>query len=112
MLRFDPAFVMFVGYSFGKNESGYDDDVSLETFIGRFRSLPLDVYVLEPRPFDLVHMLRERLHSKRVHPFPFYWNLLAAAFTEVLSARLDAEYLEYFHHQLLDDTGPYVTFPR
>ncbi len=69
MLRFDPAFVMFVGYSFGKNEFGYDDDVSLETFIGRFRSLPLDVYVLEPRPFDLVHMLRERLHSKRVHPF-------------------------------------------
>jgi hypothetical protein len=111
-LRFDPAFVMFVGYSFGKNDTGYDDDVSLETFIGRFRGLPLDVYVLEPRPFDLADMLRERLQSKRVHPFPVYWNLVAAAFTEVLSARLSAEHLEYFHEQLLDDSGPHVTFPR
>jgi hypothetical protein len=108
----DPAFAMFIGYSFAKNEAGYDDHVSLETFIGRFRGVPLDVYVLEPRPFDLAEMLRQRLHSNRVYAFPIYWNLLAWAFAEVLSGRLDAACLDYFYQQLLDGHGPNITFPR
>jgi hypothetical protein len=110
--RYNPAFVMIVGYSFGKTEAGYDDSVSLEAFVGRFREMPIDVYVLEPDPFDLADMLGERLHSDRVHPFPIYWNLLAAAFSEALSERLSADRLEYFHEQLLDDHGPYLVTSR
>jgi hypothetical protein len=112
MVRSNPAFVMIVGYSFGKSETGYDDWVSLEALVGRFRGVPIDVYVLDPHPPDLAEMLSERLGSTRVHTFPVYWNVLAWAFTQILSGQLGAERLDYFHEQMLDDRGPGVVFPR
>jgi hypothetical protein len=70
MQRSNPAFVMIVGYSFGKTNGTYHDQFSLDTFVRRFRGEPLDVYVLDPRPDDLADMLGERLQSNRVHAFP------------------------------------------
>lgn len=112
MLRSNPAFVMFIGYSFGKNDTSYDDHVTLERFIARFRGVPIDVYVLDPHPSDLTEMLRERLGSNRVHALPVYWNLLAEAFTQVLLGQLCSESLDHFHGRLLDDHGPGIVFPR
>jgi len=111
MQRCNPAFVMIVGYSFAKNETGHDDQVSLETFVSKFQGFPLDVYVLDPRPFDLAGTLRDRLRTKRVYAVPVYWNFVAAAFLEVLSGRLGIECLEYFYHLLLDSHGPNVVLP-
>jgi hypothetical protein len=103
--RCSPAFVMIVGYSFGRFEGGYDDCLSLATFIGRFRDMLLDVYVCDPRPFDLAGMLGEELRSKRVHAFPVYWNVLAWCFAQVLTRKLDAAHLDFIHELTLDDCG-------
>jgi len=108
----NPAFVMIVGYSFGKTEGGYDDALSLQAFVRRFRHRPLDVYVLDPRPHELAGILGEQLQSNRVHPFPVYWNVLAEAFTRVLSGRLDVARVDYFHDMTLNNHGPGIVFPR
>jgi hypothetical protein len=106
----NPAFVMIVGYTFGKTDSGYHDFLSLERFVGRFRGAPVDVYVLNPHPFEVAEMLRERLHSKRVYAFPVYWNVLAWAFTLVLSGKLNAARLDCFHELTLDAHGTAIVF--
>jgi hypothetical protein len=108
----NPAFVMIVGYTFGKTDSGYHDSLSLEKFVSRFRGAPIDVYVLNPHPLEVAEMLRERLHSKRIHAFPVYWNVLAWAFTLVLSGKLSVACLDYFHELTLDTHGSAVVFPK
>jgi hypothetical protein len=107
-----PAFVMLVGYTFGKTESAYHDVLSLEMLVSRFRGTRTDVYVLDPFPFDVAEMLRERLCSNRVFAFPVYWNVLAWAFTLVLSGKLSAARLGYFHELMLDTYGSGVVFPQ
>jgi hypothetical protein len=103
----NPVFVMIVGYSFGKTNFGtYHDQLSLDAFVRRFRDVPIDVYVLEPHPRGLAEMLGERLRSNSVHAFPVYWNVLAWAFTRVLTGKLDVACLDYFHEMTLDDHGP------
>jgi len=105
MQQRNPRFLMIVGYSFGKFEGGYDDQVSLNTLIGRFRDVPIDIYVCDPRPDDPAGMLGEELRSNRVHGFPVYWNVLAWAFSRVLAGKLDVSCLDYLHEMTLDSRG-------
>jgi hypothetical protein len=106
MQQCNPAFVLIVGYSFGLLEGHCDDQLALATFVHRFRDVPIDVYVCDPRPRDLVEMLRAELRSNRVYSFPVYWNVLAWAFTLVMTGRMDAAHLNYFHEMTLDHRGP------
>ena len=102
----DAAFVMIVGYSFGRFEGGYDDNLSLASFIRRFRDKPIDIYICDPHPLELADMLSKELRSKRVHAFPVYWNILAWGFTAVLSGVLDIAHLAFIHEVTLDRHGP------
>lgn len=106
MQRYDPAFVMIVGYSFGLFDGRCDDQLAMATFIGRFRDAPIDVYVCAPQPDELAGLLGEALRSNRVHAFPVYWNVLAWAFAQVIAKRMDVDHLDYFHAATLDTCGP------
>ena len=102
----DATFAMIVGYSFGRFEGGYDDNLSLASFIRRFRDKPIDIYICDPYPIELAGMLGEKLRSKRVHTFPIYWNILASGFTQVLAGVLDIADLAFIHEVTLDRHGP------
>lgn len=102
----NPAFVMIVGYSFGLFDGRCDDQLALATFIGRFRDVPIDVYVCAPHPVELVGLLSEELRSNCVHALPVYWNVLAWAFEKVVTHRMELTHLDYFHNMTLDKIGP------
>jgi hypothetical protein len=106
MQQSKPAFVLIVGYSFGLFEGRCDDQLALATFVNRFRDVPIDVFVCDPRPRDLAEMLRAELRSNRVHAFPVFWNVLAWVFTQVMAGKIDAAQLDYFHEFTLHDRGP------
>ena len=106
MQQCDPSFVMIVGYSFGLFDGRCDDQLALATFVGRFRDVPIDVYICGPHPRDLAEMLGEELRSSRVHAFPVYWNVLAWAFEQVIAAKMDVAQLDYIHGATLDTRGP------
>lgn len=106
MQQCNPAFVMIVGYSFGLFEGRCDDQLALATFVHRFRDVPIDVYVCDPRPRDLAEMLGAELRSNQVYAFPIYWNVLAWAFTLVMAGKMDEVHLNYFHEMTLDHRGP------
>jgi hypothetical protein len=105
MNRSRPAFIMIVGYSFGRFANGYDDEISRATFIRRFRDVPLDIYICDPFPFELASMLGEELRSKRIHLLPVYWNIMAWAFSQVLIGTLDVGVLASIHEKILDRYG-------
>lgn len=63
MQECDPAFVLIVGFSFGLFDGRCDDQLALATFIGRFRNVPIDVYVCAPQPMKLAGLLGEELRS-------------------------------------------------
>lgn len=102
----NPAFVMIVGYSFGLFDGRCDDQLALATFIGRFRDLPIDVYVCDPHPRELAGLLGEELRSDRVHALPVYWNVLAWTFQQAITGKMDMAHLDYFHNITLDKRGP------
>lgn len=102
----NPAFVMIVGYSFGLFDGRCDDQLALATFIGRFRDLPIDVYVCAPHPAELAGLLSEELRSNRVHALPVYWNVLAWGFEKVITGKMDVAHLDYLHSMTLDKSGP------
>jgi len=110
MQRCDPAFIAIVGYTFGRTEIGHDDHVSLEVFVSRFRDEPIDVYVLDPRPFELAGILSDRLRSNRVHPLAVYWNVAAWAVLHTLSGRGPALSLYDLHQRILDKRSPAAEF--
>jgi hypothetical protein len=101
-----PAFVMIVGYSFGLFDGRSDDQLALATFIGRFRDVPIDMYVCVPHPSELAGLLGEELRSDRVHALPVFWNVLAWAFEQVIAGRMDAGSLDYIHDMTLNKHGP------
>lgn len=101
-----PAFVMIVGYSFGLFDGRCDDQLALATFIGRFRDVPIDTYVCAPHPGELAGLLSEELRSDRVHALPVFWNVLAWAFEQVITGRMDVTHLDYFHDMTLNERGP------
>lgn len=109
----DPAFVLIVGYSFGRFDGRCDDQLAMATFIGRFHDVPIDVYVCSPQPEELAGLLGEELRSNRVHAFPVYWNVLAWAFAQVIAGKMDVAHLDYFHAATLDKRGPsFLPEPR
>jgi hypothetical protein len=61
MQECDPAFVLIVGYSFGLFNGHCDDELAMATFIGRFRDVPIDIYVCSPQPVELAGVLSEEL---------------------------------------------------
>ena len=99
------AFVLLVGYSFGLFNGRFDDQLSHAAFIGRYRGVPIDIFVCSPYPEDLAGMLGEDLRSNRVHSFSVYWNVLAWAFEQVIAGRMDAAQLPYVHEMILDTRG-------
>jgi hypothetical protein len=102
----NPAFVMIVGYSFGLFDGRCDDQLALATFIGRFHDVPIDVYVCAPHPAELAGLLGDELRSDRVHAFAVYWNVLAWAFEQVITGKMDMAHLDHFHNVTLDKRGP------
>ena len=100
------AFVLLVGYSFGLFNGRFDDQLSHSAFIGRYRDVPIDIYVCSPDPENLAGVLGEELRSNRVHSLSVYWNVLAWAFEQVILGRMDAEQLDYVHEMTIDSRGP------
>ena len=106
MQECDPAFVVIVGYSFGLFNGRCDDQLAMTTFIGRFRDVPIDVYVCSPQPEELAGFLGEELRSNGVHASPVYWNVLAWAFERVIAGNMEVTQLDYVHDATLDIYGP------
>jgi hypothetical protein len=104
-MRSSPDFVAIIGYSFAGAEPVYDDFVSLNFFMSRFRRFPGNVYVMSPYPAELADVIAHGIDSKIVHPIPTRWNVLAHAMVELLASRRIGRSLNYFCEQLLDRHG-------
>ena len=111
MQRFAPAFVAIIGYTFGRTAEGHDDSVSLEVFANRFRDQAIDIFVLDPQPYELAAILSDSLRSHRVHPIAVYWNVLAEALRQTLSGRASSGSLHDLHRRIMDRHGPGARFP-
>jgi len=104
-MRSLPSFVAIIGYSFAATGQDYDDFISFEIFMSRFRRFPSNVYVMSPYPAELADVIAHGIDSNRVYPIPTRWNVLAHAMVESLSGRRIGKSLNYFCEQLLDRYG-------
>ena len=48
MAAFTPEFVAIIGYSFAQNGTGYDDSVSLKSFLETRRDFVGNIYIIQP----------------------------------------------------------------
>jgi hypothetical protein len=85
-LRQAPAAIL-IGYSFGKQTNGLDDAESFEWVTEHLRATNCPVLVVDPKPFELVAALEERIRARRVLPVPVYWDAFATAALRVLGSR-------------------------
>jgi hypothetical protein len=104
-MRSLPSYVAIIGYSFAGAEPVYDDFISLEFFMSRFRRFPGDVYVMSPYPAELSDVIAHGIDSDQVYPIAARWNVLAHAMVELLSSQRIGRPLNYFCEQLLDRHG-------
>jgi hypothetical protein len=111
-MRSPPHFVALIGYSFGRNGSGYDDRVSWDFFCRAFDRFAGNIYVVEPKPDDLQGRIAQATKSKNVFGVRAYWNILAHAFIEASGDRPSRKSLNYACEQILDTSGDRVIFPR
>ncbi len=111
MATFTPDFVAIIGYSFAQAGTGYDDSVSLKSFLETRRDFAGNIYIIQPSPDDLCAIIADALRSKKVIPVRAYWNVLAHAFMRKLSDRDCRRSLNYFYEQTLDRHGGQVAFP-
>ncbi len=109
---FRPEVITVIGYSFGRGESGFDDAVSLNLFLRSFRNFPGCIYVIDPRPYELKHLLADGLQSRNVVGVPAYWNVLAHAMVVKATRPCCRKSLHYTSERILDDFGSGVSFPR
>jgi hypothetical protein len=71
--------VSLIGYSFGKNDRGHDDEESFEYVIEHVTATSCVLFVVSPDPFELAALIEERLRSKRVLPVALYWDVFTKA---------------------------------
>jgi hypothetical protein len=111
MAAFTPDFAAIIGYSFAQAGTGYDDSVSLNSFLETRRDLAGNIYIIQPSPDNLCASIADALQSKNVIPVRAYWNVLAHAFMRKLSGRDCRRSLNYIYEQTLDRHGSQVAFP-
>jgi hypothetical protein len=104
---FDPAFEALANKRSRRAVTGqdYDDFISLEFFLSRFRRFSGNVYVMSPYPSELADVIAHGIDSDRVYPIPTRWNVLSHAMVEALWGRRVGKSLNYFCEQLLDRYG-------
>jgi len=112
MVTCSPQFIAIIGYTFGRNDNGHDDWISLDRFKRAFRGLEGDVYVIEPRPETLCEMIADGIESNRIFGVRAYWNIVAHVFLEAARGRVDGRSLNYACERILDRQGDRVVFPR
>lgn len=101
--RTSPDFIAVIGYSFGLNDRGVDDGVSLDAYARAFRKFPGNIFVIDPHPDRLAHTLEKALKAERVFPMEAYWNILTRALVE--RRQEEAKSLRYAHEAILDRDG-------
>lgn len=69
--------VLIVGYSFGKQENGFDDSESLEFFVELLRRTGKHAFVLSPSPEELTEILQQRVSLFSVTGISVRWELFA-----------------------------------
>jgi len=111
MVRFKPAFIAIIGYSFARNPKGHDDHVSLAFFENRFRDFTGPVYVIDREPDYLCEMLSKRLKLREINAVRALWNVLAHAFLESMRLSCGRRSINYVYENLLDVYGESVAFP-
>lgn len=111
MVTCSPQFIAIIGYTFGRNDRGHDDCVSLDFFKDAFRWYPGNVYIMEPWPEQLREMLADGIESNNVFGIPCYWNILAHAFIRAARGRICGRSLDYLSEEILDRRGDRVVFP-
>jgi hypothetical protein len=109
---FRPEVIVVIGYSFGRGEAGFDDAVSLDFLLRSFRNFPGNVYVINPNPYDLQHLLADGLRSRKVVGVPAFWNVLAHAMMVKATGARRWKPLNYTYQRILGDFGSNVSFPR
>jgi hypothetical protein len=107
-----PHFVALIGYSFSRNGNAYDDRVSWDFFCREFNKFTGNIYVIEPRPYELQSRIADSIRSKNVFGVRAYWNVLAHAFMEMSGECPSRKSLNYACEQILDTFGDRVIFPR
>jgi hypothetical protein len=108
---FSPDFIAIIGYSFAQSKTGYDDVVSLTSFVETRRGFPGNIYIIQPSPDALCEMIADNIQSKSVFPVRTYWNVLAHAFTTVLFDSNSRKSLNYIYDQTLGKFGCKFAFP-
>jgi len=111
MAQCSPLFIAIVGYTFGRNDNGHDDWISLDRFKSAFHRFAGNIYVIEPRPERLREMIADGLESNRVFGVCAYWNILSHVFMMAAGGRMDRRSLNYLCEQILDRHGDSVVFP-
>jgi hypothetical protein len=112
VVTFRPEVIVVIGYSFGRREAGFDDAVSLDFLLRSFRNFRGNVYVINPDPYDLQHLLADGLQSREVIGVPAFWNVLAHAMMMEATGPRGGKPLNYMYRRILDDFGSGVSFPR
>jgi hypothetical protein len=79
--------LVLVGYSFGRMKNTFDDAESFEYFVDLLRTRPRPTLILSPSPDELVDLLQQQLHSRRVFGFPVRWELLSRIVLSIADAR-------------------------
>ena len=72
-------FVAIIGYRFGRNPDGFDDQKSLERLTSSLRKNPKPIFILDPEPRDLWECIAEMAKTNDVFAVPVYWHFLARA---------------------------------
>ena len=111
MAMCSPQFISIVGYTFGRNDDGHDDWISLDRFKCAFRGFAGDIYVIEPKPEPLREIIADAVQSNRVFGVRGYWNIIAHVFLEAARGRADGRSLSYACERILDQHGDRVVFP-
>jgi hypothetical protein len=111
MAKCSPQFIAIIGYTFGRNDDGHDDWISLDRFKRAFRGFAGDIYVIEPGPEPLRETIADGVESNRVFGVRGYWNIVAHVFLEAARGRVDGRSLNYACERILDQHGDRVVFP-
>ncbi|WP_420133449.1 hypothetical protein [Rhodopseudomonas sp.] len=106
-----PQYIAIIGYSFAKMGSGYDDAVSLASFVRRFKHYPGAIFVISPDPTQLCEMLSDALKISTVYPVKRYWNVLAHAYLKMKQDEEKFRSLDNAYGFLFDRYGSDQVFP-
>lgn len=73
-------FVAIIGYTFGRNNIGFDDYYSFQYICKLLRLNPeLSVFVIDPYPEFITETLKEQIKSKHIFSVNIFWNAYSEA---------------------------------